>query len=218
MISPAFGLALEAQVTSIKALVDCYGPWVGIRSNHVISSLGEFSGPDGSSRSISTPEDKELLIALRAQADLVVVDANTGRSEQYRLASSGAKLAIFSATGDFTDIPAFDSVEGSCYLFSPQIPKNISNNHHVLIDSVENPLSDLSAWARDNGMPAVLLEAGPTLTKLAFRNGLVSQSALTIAGKYLDPETVATRHPFDPLAKLLSVATGEGASFTYWSH
>jgi riboflavin biosynthesis pyrimidine reductase len=103
-------------------------------------------------------------------------------------------------------------------LFSPQIPKNIRNNHHVLIDSVENPLSDLSAWATDNGMPAVLLEAGPTLTKLAFRNGLVSQSALTIASKYLDPETVAPRHPFDPLAKLLSVATGEGASFTYWSH
>jgi riboflavin biosynthesis pyrimidine reductase len=218
MISPAYGLALEAQDTSITALVDCYGTWVGIRSNHVINSSGELSGPDGSSRSISTPEDRELLIALRAKANLVVVDAKTARSERYGLPSSGAALAIFSATGDFTDIPAFESTKGSCYLFSPQVPQQIRNNHHVQIHSVQNPLSDLSAWAKDKDMPAVLLEAGPTLTKTAYGNGLVAQSALTITGAHLDAESVANRHPFDHLAKLLSVAIGKGASFTYWNH
>jgi riboflavin biosynthesis pyrimidine reductase len=218
MISPAYGLALEAQVSSIKELADCYGPWEGIRSNHVINASGEFSGPDGSSRSISTPDDRELLIALRAKADLVVVDARTARSERYKLPASGAALVIFSVTGNFNDIPAFENFEGSCYLFSPQSPKNLKNHEHERIDSLENPLAGVSAWAKQRGLSAVLLEAGPALTKNAFRNGLVSHSAITISGERLDAGSVANRHPFDPLAKLLSVANAEGASFSYWSH
>jgi riboflavin biosynthesis pyrimidine reductase len=148
----------------------------------------------------------------------LVVDARTARSERYKLPVSGAALAIFSASGNFNDIPAFESVEGSCYLFSPQSPKNLRNHQHERIDSLENPLAGVSAWAKQRGLSAVLLEAGPTLTKNAFGNGLVSHSAITISGEGLDAGSVADRHHFDPLAKLLSVANAEGACFSYWSH
>lgn len=218
MISPAFGLALEQQVTSISELADSYGKWLGIRSNHIVSASGDFSGPDGSSRSLSTPEDRELLIALRGKADLLVVDASTARTEKYKMPSSGAALAIFSATADFSGIPAVEDSSGSCYLFSPKGSKSIGNCEHEPILDIQNPLLGLSAWASKRGLMALLLEAGPTLTKTAFANGLVGQSALTIAVENLDVETIANRHPFDPLAKLVSVANAPGASFTYWNH
>ena len=65
MISPAFGLALKANATDVLALANCYGTWVGICSNHVITPDGKFSGADGSSRTISSDADRKLLIALR---------------------------------------------------------------------------------------------------------------------------------------------------------
>jgi riboflavin biosynthesis pyrimidine reductase len=218
MISPAYGLALEAQISSIEELAECYGAWEGIRTNHVVDGSGNFWGADFSSRSISTADDKQLLMALRAKADLVVVDAKTAREERYRLPSSGAALAIFSASGNFAEIPALEQDGAPCFLFSPQAPANLGNHHHEPITSLENPLEQLSTWAHENAMPAVLFEAGPTLSLSAFRNGLVANSALTISADELDAGTVAGRHPFDSGAKLLSVANGKGASFTYWSH
>jgi riboflavin biosynthesis pyrimidine reductase len=218
MISPSYGLALDAKITSVAALAESYGRWKGIRSNHVVTASGEFTGPDKSSRSISTPEDRELLIALRRRADLVVVDAKTARNEGYKSTSSGPALAIFSATGNFSGIPAAEDSRHLCYLFSPQLPVGFQDHHHEFILNLENPLSGLASWATNRGLDALLLEAGPTLTRTAFTNGLVSESALTISAENLDFETVSHGHPFDQVAKLLSVANSKGASFTYWHH
>jgi riboflavin biosynthesis pyrimidine reductase len=218
MISPAYGLALKAQISSVQELADSYGAWEGIRTNHVVDSNGNFWGSDLSSRSISTTEDRFLLMALRAKADLVVVDARTARDEQYDVPSSGASLAIFSATGDFTGIPAVEKARPNCFLFSPEMQSTLGAHHHQQIQLPGNPLSGLSEWATEQGLPAVLLEAGPTFSGMAFRDGLVANSALTISIEGLDEVTAARMHPFDPSAKLLSLANAEGASFTYWSH
>lgn len=218
MIAPTFGLALDNQVTSTKGLADCYGSWEGIRSNHVISSSGDFFGPDGSSRSISTAADRDLLIALRAKADLIVVDAATARAEKYKLPSAGAAVAIFSASGDFGGIPAVEESSGQCILFSPETPVVPNNARYEPLLSRDNPLEGIAPWAKEQGLPAVLLEAGPTLTRLAFRSGAVDNSALTISGENLDAQSVVNLHPFDPVAKLLSIAYAQGACFTYWSH
>ena len=218
MISPAYGLALEANATNIQALADCYGPWVGIRSNHVITRTNKFSGSDGSSRSISTEADRALLVALRSSADVIIVDAETARREQYQLPSSGAALAIFSQSGKFSGIPALDEDSKLCFLFSPTAPKDFERHRHVPIASPESPLQDLSKWADSRGFRSMLLEAGPTLSRTAFDNQLVSQSALTISESDLVLDSILGTHPFDPSATLLSVAHSEGASFTYWGH
>lgn len=49
----------------------------------VVSLDGQLCGPDGSSRSISGPEDLHLLRTLRAAADTVVVGASTAEREGY---------------------------------------------------------------------------------------------------------------------------------------
>jgi hypothetical protein len=218
MISPAYGLALEANANDVPTLAQCYSPWAGICSNHIVTPSGEFSGADGSSRSISSAADRQLLIALREQADLIVVDAETARREQYRLPSSGTALAIFSQSGIFSGIPALEGPYDRCFLFSPTTPGDFPNHRHVQIRTPENPLQELSRWAKDEDLPAVLLEAGPTLSKTAFDSRLVSYSALTITERNIDLDSIAKAHPFDDLANLISVAHSQDATFTYWTH
>lgn len=50
----------------------------------VVSLDGQLCGPDGSSRSISGPEDLDWLRCLRAAADAVVVGRATAEAEGYR--------------------------------------------------------------------------------------------------------------------------------------
>lgn len=218
MITPAFGLAKDAEARDPGALAHCYGKWQGIRSNHVVTQTGSFSGPDGSSRSISSEVDRQLLIALRSLADLIVVDAATARLEGYGLPSSGAALAIFSFTGNFSGIPAVAESSERVFLFSPTPPDGPSARQHQAIDSVDNPLQMISSWAGGLGLIALLLEAGPTLSKNAFDNGLVSDSAVTISSSQLDNESASRAHPFDPSARLASLAHSLDSTFTYWTH
>jgi len=218
MLSPSYGLALETHVSNAEELALAYGKWEGICSNHIVNADGEFYGPDGSSRSISTTQDRELLIRLRALADLVVVDARTARSEKYKMPSSGAALAIFSATGNFEGIPALGQPSSNCFLFGPDISLETAGHNFEAIRSPGNPLLGLAAWASQRGLPAVLLEAGPTLSRTAFGNRLVTHSAVTITLEKLESKALTGMHPFDRSARLVSVAHGAGATFTYWSH
>jgi hypothetical protein len=218
MIQADQGLAKKAQATSIESLAQCYGVWEGVRSNHVINSAGDFAGPDGSSRSISTKQDRELLIELRRRADLIVVDAATARIESYRAPSSGAKLAIFSAGGDFSGIPAVDNPEESVFLFSPT---EISSPKHPNLKATltqSNPFLGFLEWTGQNGFSTVLLEAGPTLTSMAFELGIVKESALTVTPRILGSDNQAIRHPFDANSQLVSLAHSADASFTLWTH
>jgi hypothetical protein len=54
MISAISGLALSRQVTNTEELAHSYGPWSGIRTNHVMSTSGSFFDESGSSRGLST--------------------------------------------------------------------------------------------------------------------------------------------------------------------
>ena len=217
MIEAVSGLALEASVTNPRELAASYGPWSGIRTNHVINSAGDFFDESGSSRGISTKEDLELLIELRKLSDLVIVDAATARNEQYRKLSS-THLAIVSYSGDLTGIPAANATTGVT-LFSPVSPTSnvgVKAAHYMI--SKSNPFRDILDWAHSQLMNSLLLESGPTLTELAFESNLVSQSAITVT-----PELPPGRHPeeinpFSEAGQLKSVARADGAIFTLWSY
>lgn len=219
MIQGLYGLAESAEAQDAEALAASYGTWSGIRTNHVIGEQGNFSGSESSSRSISTKEDRELLLALRSRADLVVVDAATARLEKYRAPSSGTPLAIFSLSGRFDGIPAVEDDTGRVFLFS-QNPNekylNSSNLNQVRID--QQPFQGFMSWAAENQFDSVLLEAGPTLTRHAFEAAVVGQSAITrtplISAEHQESET----NPFDSQAVLLSKAASMDASFYLWSH
>jgi riboflavin biosynthesis pyrimidine reductase len=216
MIAALSGLALSNQVTTVEELARSYGSWDGIRTNHVISSTGSFFDEFGSSRGLSTREDLELLLALRKQADLVIVDAATARNEQYRQLTS-AHLAIVSATGDFRSIPAVNASSGAT-LFSPSTQSRVDSKlEHVAIEPFE-PFVALLDWARQMQMKTLLLEAGPTLTKVCFATAQVAQSAITITPR-VSPESLTPRwNPFSQSGSLVSLAESENATFALWGY
>lgn len=216
MIAALSGLALSNQASTAEELAKSYGSWDGIRTNHVISSTGSFFDEAGSSRGLSTREDLELLLALRKQADLVIVDAVTARNEQYKKLSS-SHLAIVSASGNFNSIPAVTASSGAT-LFSPGTPRrDDSKLEHVVIDPSE-PFAALLDWARRMNLKALVLEAGPTLTKVCFATTHVAQSAITITPR-LSPESLTSkRSPFSDSGSLVSLAESEDATFTLWAY
>ena len=219
MIKPILGLAKTTGASDPKSLAAAYGTWYGIRSNHVISQSGRFSGRDGSSRSISTKEDRELLIEIRTRSDLIVVDAVTARLEKYRTPSAGTRLAIFSLSGNFTGIPVVEDSATSVFLFSSsleQLSPISSKNVHVQIQS--DPFNGFQSWANDNGFGSILLEAGPTLTAKAFQAGIVGQSAITRTPVATTDAPDTVQNPFDKDAVLISLAQSEDASFSLWTH
>jgi riboflavin biosynthesis pyrimidine reductase len=217
MIAALSGLALSNQVSTVEELAKSYGTWNGIRTNHVVSTTGSFVDESGSSRGISTREDLELLLALRKQADLVIVDAATARNEQYRKFSS-AHLAIVSASGNFQSIPAA-SASGGVTLFCPNtlLSDSLSELEHVAIDPSE-PFVALLDWARTMQLSSLLLEAGPTLTKLCFATSHVAQSAITITPRLALESLTPQWNPFSDSGSLVSLAASEDASFTLWSY
>lgn len=219
MIKPIFGLAKANGALNPKLLAAAYGPWTGIRSNHVITPSGLFSGSDGSSRSISNKEDRALLVEMRSHSDLIVVDAATARLEKYRTPSSGASLAIFSLSGNFEDIPAVDDQEATVFVFSAsadRISQKDSKNVHVQI--LGKPFEGFLSWADSNGFKSILFEAGPTLTALAFEAGIVRQSAITRSPITSSDTPETQQNPFDWGAILVSFAQSEDASFSLWTH
>lgn len=57
---------------------------VWLRSNFVTSLDGSIQGPDGRSGSINTPSDQQVFALHRAHTDVVLVGAETVRTEGYR--------------------------------------------------------------------------------------------------------------------------------------
>lgn len=216
MIKAISGLALASQASDVETLSKSYGSWSGIRTNHVISSTGSFFDDAGSSRGLSTPEDLQLLIALRKEADLVIVDAATARNEQYRKLSS-THLAIVSASGNFQDIPAAGASTGVTLFTSRMSGLGNSPLEQVTIDP-DKPFEGLLAWATGRKLSSLLLEAGPTLTRICFSTTKVAQSAITITPR-LPLESLGQQlNPFSKEGKLISAAESQDATFTLWSY
>lgn len=219
MIQALYGLAKSANATDVDSLASSYGSWSGIRTNHVLDMSGNFSGGDGSSRSITTAQDRELLLALRSRAELIVVDAATARLEQYRAPKTNTSLAIFSRSGDFSKIPAVENSGKPIYLFSGNSdPKHAKNPNVVFVPVTASPFEQFLKWAKNHSIDSILLEAGPTLTKRAFEAGIVRQSAVTRTGVSSATDLTKMENPFDSEAKLISLALGSGASFSLWLH
>ena len=219
MIKPIFGLAKASGASEPKSLAAAYGNWSGVRSNHVITQSGKFSGSDGSSRSISSSEDRGLLLEIRSRSDLIVVDAATARLEQYRTPRSGARLAIFSLAGDFDGIPAIEDQPNPVFLFSSAaVTSEQTSSENVIVQIGSKPFDGFLNWANSNGFGSILLEAGPTLTALAFEAGVVGQSAITRTPIAASETPETQRNPFDGEAVLVSFAQSEDHSFSLWTH
>ena len=70
------------------------------RVNLVIDSQGLLAGPDGTSQSLTSKNDRTLLHRIRRGADAVVVGANSVRKEGWHIPSESALVVISHGTLD----------------------------------------------------------------------------------------------------------------------
>lgn len=136
----------------------------GVRVNLVANSAGEFVDSNGSSRGISTTEDKALLVKLRSLADVIVTDAATARREQYK-PSKYAPLKIWSSSGSFDGLTVQPGLE------------------HIKVDDAQQELEHLK-----RNFESILLECGPTLTGLLAKVEAIDHANISVTGKLSSAE------------------------------
>lgn len=140
----------------------------GVRANFVVDSSGKFSGDSGSSRDLSNSVDLALLRHLRSLSEVIVTDAATARREGYQ-PSKWAPIEVWSKSGNFEGVSLATGI-----------------THRVVIDAEQ----ELKFLRQKYG--SVLLETGPTLTKVLAGLGLVDELKLTVVGSASMAEATKT--------------------------
>ncbi len=96
--------ATPAQLADLATWPDTADrPWV--RANMVVTLDGSITGPSGTSRTISSAEDHELLLLLRRTCDVIMIGASTARAEGYRRPAVPLVIISGSLRG-LADVPA----------------------------------------------------------------------------------------------------------------
>jgi uncharacterized protein (TIGR02611 family) len=177
------------------------GWWV--RAMMVQTIDGAFFGPDGKSRSISSERDREVLVEARRLADVVLVGAQTIRTERYRpmvakpewqsaRAAIGAQpapvVAIVSASLDLPwEEPLFGEsaitpivfTDGSATRERTMIAEEIQSTGRVeIIECASLPVYALEVL-RQRGFTRIVCEGGPRLLRELFPE--IDEIDLTIA-------------------------------------
>lgn len=169
-----------------------YKALAGVRANFILGANGEHVGHSGSSRDLSNAQDKELLIHLRALADVILVDAVTARAEKYGQ-SRHAPIVVISASGDFDDL----SPEDTDFVYLHQ---SLSSR---TIDTM-----------RSNFGEHLLLECGPTLLNIAIKLGLIDELCLTVTGDVARAVSMSELD-LDSLKMTVELVSGD-SHFTRW--
>ncbi|MDA3022893.1 MAG: dihydrofolate reductase family protein, partial [Actinomycetota bacterium] len=160
-----------------------------IRANMVMSIDGSCTGPDGLSKSISSPADRTLLGLLRRHADVILVGANTIRSENYGPPTK--PLAIVSNSLELpAELAMFNNTKANT-------PKSMVLTSQSAIDTAPTDLReriDLIACGADGvdlklavaaltdlGLTRIHCEGGPKLLGSLIAAALLDELLLTIS-------------------------------------
>lgn len=189
----------------VPGLAEIYSwpPIWWIRAMMVQTIDGAFFGPDGKSRSISSERDREVLVEARRLADVVLVGAQTIRTERYRpmvakpewksaRTAIGAQpapvVAIVSASLDLPwEEPLFGEsaitpivfTDGSATRERTLIAEEIQAAGRVeIIECASLPLDALEVL-RQRGFTRIVCEGGPRLLRDLFSE--IDEIDLTIA-------------------------------------
>lgn len=160
---------------------------------NMVASIDGAAVLDGRSGGLSSPPDKQMFVALRAEADVIMVGAGTANVERYRrLRSPGARFAVVS--GSLRIDPALPLFE---------IPLNGNTDLPLVVTTIEadgaaaaglsgraellragSGTVDLRAALGElalRGYSVVLCEGGPTLNASLIAADLVDEVNLTVA-------------------------------------
>ncbi len=182
-----------------------------VRAMMVQTIDGAFFGPDGKSRSISSDRDREVLVEARRLADVVLVGAQTIRTERYRpmvakpewqsaRAAIGAQpapvVAIVSASLDLPwEEPLFGEsavtpivfTDGSASKERTLMAEEVQVAGRVeIIECASLPLDALEVL-RKRGFTRIVCEGGPRLLRDLFSK--IDEIDLTIAPMLLGQDS-----------------------------
>lgn len=188
------------------------GRW--LRAMMVATLDGSPVGPDGRSRSISSPADREVLATTRRFADVVLIGAGTFRAERYgpmraraeddsaRAAAgldAAPRLAMVSASLDLPwEEPTFaestlrpivvttDAADPERLALARQAAEVVA-----LPGATVDPGAMLAALA-ERGLERVVCEGGPRLLADIARAGLVDEADITLSPLFTSGGQVAT--------------------------
>ncbi|WP_183468311.1 pyrimidine reductase family protein [Mycolicibacterium iranicum] len=177
----------------------------GLRANMIFSADGAaaFAGRAGP---LSCPADFQLLLALRAYADVVLVGAGTARAEGYGpvrlrpqhlaqrrqlgLGDTPPPIAVVSRSGDLPD-SLFGSRTPILVTSARGARERSETRCDVLVagdDEVDVPAA--VAQLRERGMTRVLCEGGPTLLDQLVAADLVDELCVTMAPRLAGAQPV----------------------------
>lgn len=203
----------SARVGDIAELASFYAdPPDGVRANMIFSADGAaaFGGRAGP---LSCPTDQQLLTTLRGFADVVLVGAGTARAENYgpvrlteaqraerhrRGRDAPPPLAVISRTGRlpgrlFSD-PAQPPLLVTCARSAAGHQPVDGRAPRVLVageDSVD--VARAVALLREQGMPRILCEGGPTVLDELVEADAVTEICVTLAPKLAASQPVGQR-------------------------
>ena len=189
----------------------------------MVSSLDGRAAVAGSSRPLGGPFDVQLLVALRAAADAVIVGPSTVRAEGYARIACPAVLVSRSFNLPW-EAGLFAAPEQPVLVYTGreagEAPEVAAAVEVVRMD--EPALAAVLADLRARGMEFVLCEGGPTLNRALLAAGLVDELFLTLSPLVTGDETqpaivMGGALPAPIPLTLRSVATADGDLYLRYS-
>jgi riboflavin biosynthesis pyrimidine reductase len=150
----------------------------------MVSSLDGSVVVDGSSGGLGNPNDLDVLLTLRALADVVVVGAGTVHGEGYGPPSqAGLRVGVATNSGN-VDLGSALFTSGAGFLLAPESAAVDDTRVEVLRAGGDR--LDIAAAVRRigevvPGVRSVQAEGGPTLNAALAEADLIDQLALTIS-------------------------------------
>ncbi len=157
----------------------------------MVNVEGEFADENGSSRGISSPEDRALLLHLRKLSDVVLVSAKSAEAEQLS-STSLSTLAIVLGAGPAGHIPAMAATKDRVLVFAP---RNASHES-PLLQSYTSELVPVANRVPDRISPSELVgaidslgfrfplsEFGPGWLNQLASEGVIDELCLTVTKK-----------------------------------
>ena len=172
---------------NLSEILETYEPFRGWRANFVVNLDGEFHDEGGSSRGISSLEDRSLLKRLRQLSDVVLVSAKTASVE--KLSSTKlSTLAIVAGASPLKGIPALTE-SNPVLVIAPRnstAPVSLDASTTVTTVWVSNlvpnrisPLELLTAVG-SLGFESPIVEFGPDFLRQMVAAGAIDEVCLTI--------------------------------------
>lgn len=152
-------------------LAELLGSIEGVRLVLVSDARGATVDSSGSSKTLGSPEDFELLLAARSVAGVAITTAKTAVAEQLNQSALCPILVVFGETdpGHFPGRTTHEPTKHSLHLM------NRGKRHSVA--AILNAADNLR---RSTGRPGFLLESGLTLAREFAAIGVIREVALSV--------------------------------------